>query len=55
MQDVVRHTHSLAEKFVVRSVAQFVKRRQVRRAASIAAGAVDHGVDALAVRGRTPW
>ena len=50
MQDVVRQTHSLAEKFVVRSVAQFIKRRQIRRAVSVAAGAVDHRVDALAIR-----
>jgi len=42
MQDVVRQTHSLAEKLVVRSVAQF--------AVSVAAGAVDHRVDALAIR-----
>jgi len=51
MQDVVRQTHSLAEKFVVvGSVAQFVKRRQIRRAVSVAEGAIDHRVDALAIR-----
>jgi len=40
---------ALLKKFVVRSVAQFVKGRQIRHAVSVAAGAVNHRVDALAI------
>ena len=41
---------NLAEKFVIRIVAQFIERRQIRSAVSVAASAVDHRVNALAIR-----
>lgn len=47
---MVRQTLSLAEQFLVRSVAQFVKRRQIRCAVSVATSEVDQRVDALAIR-----
>ena len=48
MQNVIRQSE-LAEKFVVRFVAQLLECRQVRRTVSEASGAVNHRVNTMSI------